>query len=84
MQNNKKVLHQLRIAKGQMEGIIKMVEKKDYCSNVLAQLAACDKGLKRAASMIIENHLSSCIKMRKDKGVDKKIQEISSILRRYM
>ena len=85
--DNKKALHQLKIAKGQVEGIIKMVEGGKYCTNVLTQIAACDKVLKRAASLIMENDLLNCVKEAKNKdckAFEKKLDELIKAFRTYL
>ena len=84
---DKKILHQLKIARGQVDGIIKMVENDHYCIDVLTQLAASDKVLKRAASLLMERHLLSCIKAAKDKDdktFDKKINELIKAFRTFL
>lgn len=56
------VLHQLRIVKGQLDGILAMVEGEDHkCSEVLTQIAASEKGLRRAAALILEGNLMDCV-----------------------
>lgn len=86
-QDNKKTLHQLKIARGQVEGIIKMVEGGKYCTNVLTQIAACDKVLKRAASLIMENDLLTCVKDAKNKDCktfEIKLDELIKAFRTYL
>jgi len=85
--DNKKALHQLKIAKGQMEGIIKMVESGDRCANVLTQISACDKVLKRSASLLMENNLLNCAKeaTKKDRGTfEKNMEELIKAFRTYL
>jgi len=85
--DNKKILHQLKIAKGQMEGIIKMIENGDRCANVLIQIAACDKVLKRSASLIMENSLLNCAKEAKKKDCrpfEKNLGELIKAFRTYL
>ncbi|MFA5105207.1 MAG: metal-sensitive transcriptional regulator [Candidatus Margulisiibacteriota bacterium] len=85
--DRKRILHQLKIAKGQVEGIINMVERGNYCIDVLTQLAASGKVLKRAASLIMEGRLKSCIRDTGSKGkkaYEKEIDDLIKIFRIYL
>ena len=66
----KKALQMLKTAKGQIEGIIKMIDDGRYCVDVSNQ---------------IENHLHHCVKeaFENDNG-DEKIEEIIKILEKVM
>ena len=62
MPKKEDVLHQLRIVKGQIDGILTMIEAEDHkCSDVLTQIAASEKGLRRAAGLILEGNIMDCI-----------------------
>ena len=42
---NNKVLHRLKIAKGHLSKVIEMVEKGEYCLNVIQQTQAVTSSL---------------------------------------
>ena len=48
MADEKKVLRLLKTARGQMDGIIKMVEENRYCIDISQQLMATEAILNRA------------------------------------
>ena len=84
---NKKIKHQLKIAKGQIDGILKMVEEGSYCIPVITQLSATDKVLKRAASLLIERHILNCVKSAgkaDKKEFDGKLQELIKTFRTFI
>lgn len=60
---NKKerTLHRLKIARGHLNKVIKMVESGDYCIDVLHQSQAVQKALKETDNLILENHLNTCV-----------------------
>jgi DNA-binding FrmR family transcriptional regulator len=62
MPRKEDVLHQLKIVKGQIDGILAMVEGEDHkCSDVLTQISASEKGLRRAAGLILEGNIMDCV-----------------------
>lgn len=50
----------LKKAKGQLEGLIRMVEKNHYCPEILIQLLALQGAIKKVAPFILESHLHTC------------------------
>lgn len=77
----KKALLSLKTAKGQIEGIIKMIEDDRYCIDVSNQIFAVQSLLKKSNLIILENHLSHCVKEAFENGDgDEKIKEIMTII----
>ncbi|MEK9169661.1 MAG: metal-sensing transcriptional repressor, partial [Patescibacteria group bacterium] len=60
--NKKKILHRLKIAKGHLEKVISMVEKDEYCLNVIQQTQAVTSSLEKVSELILENHLKTCVR----------------------
>ena len=59
--DSKTVLRQLKTAKGQLEGIIKMVEENRYCIDISNQVLATRALLERTNRIILEGHIEGCI-----------------------
>ena len=77
----KKALQSLKTARGQIEGIIKMIEDDRYCIDISNQIFAAQSLLKKSNLIILENHLSHCVKDVCINGDgDEKITEIMKIL----
>ena len=55
-----KTLQRLKRAKGQIEGIIKMIEDDKYCADVLTQILALQGSIKGTIPLILESHLNTC------------------------
>lgn len=79
--NKDRALHRVKILKGQMEGLIKAIEKDEYCPNVLKQSLAIQKSLKSLDELLLENHLKVHVKHQMQKaGEDNKaVQELIEI-----
>lgn len=71
----------LKTAKGQLEGILKMIDEDRYCIDISNQILATDAILRRANREILKAHMENCVKNAiADGGGDKKIQEVISVL----
>ena len=74
------VVKRLIRAKGQMEGIIKMVDDDRYCIDISQQLLATIALLKNANKIILTAHLKQCVAEVVDDEGKRKIEEIVEIL----
>ena len=73
----------IRIAKGQLEGILRMIEEDRYCMDILNQLLATQKILDRAQREILTAHIGGCLKEAvAEHNADEKLEEIQEYLRR--
>lgn len=88
MENNeerKKSLQILKTARGQIDGIIKMIEDGRYCVDISNQILAAQSLLKKSNLIILENHLHHCVKDAiNNNDADTKIEEISTILEKIL
>lgn len=81
----KKALQSLKTSKGQIEGIIKMIEDGRYCIDISNQIIAAQSLLKKANMLILKQHLNHCVKdalskENNEKDVETKIEEIVQVL----
>lgn len=53
--------HRLKIAKGHLEKVIEMVDKNEYCIDVINQSRAVQSALKEVDALLLENHLKTCV-----------------------
>lgn len=80
---NERIMHRLKIAKGHLEKVIRMVEDHEYCIDVMHQLQAVEEGLKGTGHLILENHLNTCVADAIRKGKSKEaIAEIMEIIKK--
>ena len=80
-----KALALLKTARGQIDGIVRMVEENRYCIDVSKQVLASIALLRKANMVILKQHMDTCVKdaIRTDKGAEK-IDEITMILEKYL
>jgi CsoR family transcriptional regulator, copper-sensing transcriptional repressor len=80
-----KALMALKTSKGQIEGIIKMMEEERYCVDISNQIIAAQALLKKANILILKQHIHHCVKdaVIHDKG-NEKIDEIIDILEKII
>lgn len=77
-----RMLHRLKISKGHLEKVIKMIEEDTYCIDVLQQMQAVESGLKETGNLLLENHLKCCVVDNIKKGeAEKSIGEIMSVFK---
>ena len=75
----------LKTARGQIDGILKMVEEDRYCIEISQQLMATEAILNRANREILSAHLKSCVKTAAtDEEREEKIDELIGMLNKIM
>jgi len=55
------ILHRLKIARGHLDTVIRMVEDGDYCIDVVHQSLAIQAALREVDHMILKNHMETCV-----------------------
>ena len=75
------VLRLLKTARGQMDGIIKMVEEDRYCIDISTQVMATEAMLNRANKEILTAHLKHCVNTAQTQEErERKIDELVAML----
>lgn len=78
----------LKTARGQLDGILKMVEEDRYCIDISNQLSATQAIILKANREIIKGHLHCCVKDALESGneseKDKKLDELSQLLEKLI
>ena len=59
--DKKKISRLLKIARGQMDGILQMVEEDRYCIEISQQLMATEAILNKVNKEILTAHLKNCV-----------------------
>ena len=59
--DREQVARLLRTARGQIDGILKMVEEDRYCIDVSNQIMAAESILGRANRAVLRAHLEGCV-----------------------
>ncbi len=78
-----RILHRLKISRGHLDKVIKMVEEDQYCIDVLHQMQAVESGLKETGSVVLENHLKTCVADAIGKGkTEEVVAEVMQVFRK--
>lgn len=56
------ITHKLKIARGQIDGILQMIEENRYCVDISNQLQATQALLRSANQEILQAHIRSCVR----------------------
>ena len=71
----------LKTARGQIDGILKMVEEDRYCLEVSSQIMAAQSILKKANRMVLRGHMDCCVREAVSSGdPDAKLEELATLL----
>lgn len=77
-------IKRLKKAKGQLEGIEKMILDKRYCTDIIVQLKAASAALKAIEAEVLKSHLKGCVKSAFNSNdvfkSEEKIQEIIKLI----
>lgn len=52
-------MRRLKVLEGQIRGLQRMVDKEEYCIDILQQSSAVKQALSGVEDLILENHLST-------------------------
>lgn len=79
--DHKQVQQLLKTARGQIDGILKMVDEDRYCLDVSNQLMATQSILKKANRMVLRAHMDHCVRQAVESGApDQKLDELIALL----
>lgn len=80
---HERISHRLKIARGHLDKVIKMMDEDAYCIDVMHQMQAVESGLKETGNLLLENHLKGCVSEDIKKGnAEKSIAEIMLIFKK--
>jgi len=83
--DHKKVSRLLKIARGQIDGIIRLIDEDAYCVDISNQIIACQAILKKVNHEVLKAHLQHCVKdsfVNNDQ--DEKLDEVMNIINKLI
>ena len=82
--SHKKAVRLVKTARGQLDGVIKMIEEDQYCIDISNQILAAIAILKKTNQELIMEHLKHCVRDASgDEEVFKqKMDEIENVMER--
>lgn len=79
--DREQVVRLIKTARGQLDGILRMVEEDRYCVEISNQLLATQSILKKTNQAVLKAHMSGCLREAMEHGdVEQKIQELEMLL----
>lgn len=72
----------VNIIKGQLDGLMRMIEKDKYCIDLLDQSLAIQNSIKSLDSLILERHLKTHVADQFKNQKEKAIQELLKVFKR--
>ncbi|MGO5115691.1 metal-sensing transcriptional repressor [Candidatus Avoscillospira sp. LCP25S3_F1] len=85
MADPKQVLRLLKTARGQIDGIIRMVEEDRYCMDISQQLMATTALLTTVNRQVLTAHLKHCVSAAETQEQrDEKIDELVAMLQKIL
>ena len=83
--DREKVERLIKTARGQMDGILKMIEEDRYCMDISHQLMAVESVIRRANLEVIKAHMKGCVaeaetEEEKNQKMDEMIETLTKIL----
>jgi len=84
-EEKQKAVQSLKTARGQIDGIIKMIEDGRYCMDVSNQIAAASALVKKSQVLILKQHIAHCVAAAIEAGdSDEKMDEVMKILEKVV
>jgi len=80
----KKAMQMLKTARGQLDGIVRMLEEGRYCVDISNQILAVQALLKKADLEILDQHIHHCVKdaILNNDQAEEKIEEVLQLFKR--
>ena len=79
----KSLISRINRINGQLTGIKKMIEENRYCNDVLIQLAATEKAVRSLSTIVLEEHMRTCLIEDVINGNTDVLEEVISLFRRF-
>ena len=79
------LIRRLRRIEGQVRGIERMIERREYCVDILQQTAALRAAIDSVALLILEDHVQGCVRTAAQQGdAARYIEEVLDVVRRTL
>ena len=79
------LLRRLARIEGQVRGISRMIEREEYCVDILQQTSALRAAVDSLAVMVLEDHVQGCVRTAAEHGdADRYVDEVVDVVRRTL
>jgi DNA-binding FrmR family transcriptional regulator len=79
------LVRRLARIEGQVRGISRMIEREEYCVDILQQTSALRAAVDSLAVLVLEDHVTGCVRTAAERGdADKYVDEVVDVVRRTL
>lgn len=80
----KALINRLNRIEGQVRGIKNMLENDEYCVDILNQISASRAALGSLASILLEDHIQTCVAEGIKNGDTEIVSELTSTIKKFI
>lgn len=82
MEYDTQIKNRVKRIEGQLRGILRMMEEKEDCKDIITQLSASRTAIDRTIGVIVSSNLIECVRMAEEKGdnTDELVKEAVNLL----
>jgi DNA-binding FrmR family transcriptional regulator len=79
------LVRRLSRMEGQVRGIARMIEREEYCVDILQQTAALRAAVDALSILVLEDHVQGCVRTAAENGeADQYVDEVIDVVRRTL
>jgi CsoR family transcriptional regulator, copper-sensing transcriptional repressor len=79
------LVRRLSRMEGQVRGIARMIEREEYCVDILQQTAALRAAVDAVSILVLEDHVQGCVRTAAEEGhADAYVDEVIDVVRRTL
>ena len=79
------LVRRLNRMEGQVRGIARMIEREEYCVDILQQTAALRAAVDALSVLVLEDHVQGCVRTAAERGqADQYVHEVMDVVRRTL
>jgi CsoR family transcriptional regulator, copper-sensing transcriptional repressor len=79
------LVRRLSRIEGQVRGIARMIEREEYCIDILQQTAALRAAVDAVSILVLEDHVQGCVRTAAEQGeADRYVDEVIDVVRRTL
>jgi DNA-binding FrmR family transcriptional regulator len=79
------LVRRLARIEGQVRGIARMIEREEYCVDILQQTSALRAAVDSLAILVLEDHVQGCVRTAAENGeAERYVDEVVDVVRRTL
>jgi DNA-binding FrmR family transcriptional regulator len=79
------LVRRLARIEGQVRGIARMIEREEYCVDILQQTAALRAAVDSLSILVLEDHVQGCVRTAAEQGdAERYVEEVVDVVRRTL